>query len=306
MDNKDPSSIKVISKAEQTAIMGDTPYWKTWYDGNNPLWQKFNQRAMAAIQARKEPDDILATIAGTASLQVAAQHPELTFLEYSIGYRGVCAPYRIYQSQAWRHVSHGYLGLEYGRITDDVIYHWFHEDEFPTRQPDDYVLYVGRLTAVKGLTTVCRAAEAAKVKLYVIGEGDVSLITYGEYIGHMPPEERNRWMAGARALIAPTEYLEPSACVVTEAQLCGTPVIGPNWGGFPEYVEHGKTGILCKSFEEYVSAISTISSLDRGYVRDRARALYGWHAGLTAYQQYFDRIDQNRSSRVSAAQAAVS
>jgi glycosyltransferase involved in cell wall biosynthesis len=126
--------------------------------------------------------------------------------------------------------------------------------------------------------------------LKLIGDGDPSLITYGEYLGHMPPSERNRWMAGAVALLAPTEYIEPSACVCTEAQLCGTPVIASNWGGFTEYIEDNATGYLCRDLGEYVAAIKAVWSLDREYVRARARTLYGWDTGVTAYRRYFERM----------------
>ncbi len=282
--------IPCITKAEQTSMLGDVPYHKARYDANDPMFVLFNARVMKAIQTRKEPGDLIASITGSAQFQVAQQHSDLTYLEYSIGYRGVCASHRIYQSHAWRHVVHGYTGCEFGRNTDDVIYHWFHEEDFPTRPVEAYVLYVGRLVSVKGLRTVCRTAEAAGVKLYLIGDGDPSLITYGEYLGHMPPSERNRWMAGATALLAPTEYLEPSACVATEAQLCGTPVISTDWGGFTEYIEDGHTGFRCKSPEEFVQAIQASDTLDRDYVRARARKLYGWAAGRNAYAAYFDRV----------------
>jgi glycosyltransferase involved in cell wall biosynthesis len=282
--------VTCISDAERTKFLGEAPAHTVWYDGSNPMFVHFNVRAAAGIQARKEPGDILCTIAGTAQAAVWAQHQELFFLEYSIGYRGVCAPYRIFQSHAWRHVAHGYTGMEYGRAGDDVVYHWFHEDEFSTRPVEDYVLYVGRLTSVKGLKTVCRAAEAAGVKLYLIGDGDPSLITYGEYLGHMPPSERNRWMAGARLLLCPTEYIEPSACVVTEAQLCGTPVLASPWGGFTEYIEDKATGLLCKSLEQFTEAIRLWDAFDRSYIRRRARRLYGWHAGREAYGDYFSRV----------------
>jgi len=282
--------VTCISQKDQAKFLGDEPYHKAWYDAANPMFIHFNTRASSGIQARKRPGDVIATIAGTAQAPVWAQHQELPFLEYSIGYRGVCAPYRVYQSHAWRHVAHGYTGMEYGRPLDDVIYHWYHEDEFPTRPVEDYVLYVGRLTTVKGLKTVCEAAEKAKVKLFVIGDGDPSLVTYGDYIGHMPPSERNRWMAGATALIAPTDYIEPSACVCTEAQLCGTPVISTPWGGFTEYIENGQTGYRCKDMEQFVTAIRHVHQLDRDYVRARARTLYGWVAGKSAYYQYLTRL----------------
>ncbi len=295
--------INCFSKKEQADLLGDTAYWRTPYDQTNPLFVMFNARVNAMIQARKAPGDVIACIAGTAHAPVMLQHPELKFLEYSIGYKGVCAPYRVYQSHAWRHVVHGFTGMQYGREYDDVIPHWFHEDEFQTRPTEPYVLFVGRLIAVKGLRTVCEAAKAAGVKLFIIGEGDVSLITYGEYLGHMPPAERNRWMAGAEAVLCPTEYLEPSACVCTEAQLCGTPVIASNWGGFTEYIEDRRSGYLCRSLDEFVSAIGQRGDIDRDYVRARARTLYGWQTGVDAYRRYFARL--NSQERVTDATPAM-
>lgn len=297
--------VTCITKAEQDRMLDGTPYQKTWYDAANPLWVTFNARANAAIQKRKAPNDWIGTIAGSANLPIWQQHSDCRFLEYSIGYKGVCAPYRIFQSHAWRHVLHGVTGMDYGRLTDDVIYHWLNEDDFPEGQPDDYVLYVGRIHDVKGLRTVCRTCEAAGVRLVLMGEGDLSLITYGEYIGTWPPATRNRWMAGARALLCPTEYIEPSATVVVEAQLCGTPVIATPWGGFPEYIEDGQTGFLCKSPQEFITAIADVDALSRDYTRVRARMLYGWQAGKTAYAEFFARMAQGFEWPVAAVAAGV-
>lgn len=295
-----------ISKADQAKFLGDEPAHKAWYDAANPMFVHFNVRAAAGVQARKQPGDVIATIAGTAQASVWQQHQELPFLEYSIGYRGVCAPYRIFQSHAWRHVVHGYTGCEYGRPYDDVIYHWFHEEEFPTRPVEPYVLYVGRITSVKGVKTVCDAAERAGVALFLMGDGDPSIITYGDYLGHLPPSERNRWMAGAQAVLCPTAYIEPSACVCTEAQLCGTPVLSTPWGGFTEYLEDKQTGFWCKSLDEFVEAIDLAPYLDRGYIRARARRLYGWEAGREAYARYFQRFDSVADSFPTARSTAVS
>ena len=288
-------AICCISKARQAELLEGHSYHEANYHPQNPMWIEFNQVVSAEIQKRKQAGDLLAIAAGAgvANLAVWNQHSEMTCLEYSIGYKGIFAPYRIYQSHAWRHLLHGIGHADYGRPYDDVIYHWFHEDEFPIKPVDDYVLYVGRLVASKGLTIVCNAAKAAGVPLYIIGDGDPSLVTYGDYLGHMPPDARNQWMAGARALLAPTNYIEPSACVATEAQLCGTPVIATPWGGFTEYVEDGKTGFLCKSAQEFTDAIRRCDGVDRRYVRSRAQRLYGWAAGVEAYRRYFARLESD-------------
>jgi glycosyltransferase involved in cell wall biosynthesis len=86
--------------------------------------------------------------------------------------------------------------------------------------------------------------------------------------------------------------------VVTEAQLCGTPVISTDWGGFTEYIEQGQTGYRCDDLEEFVTAIHRAPDLDRDYVRARARTLYGWDAGKRAYTRYLTRLEAHVSQPV--------
>ncbi len=168
---------------------------------------------------------------------------------------------------------------------------FFETEKFPQAQPEDYVLYVGRFVPKKGIGVVCDAAKAAGVPLKLIGHGAKELITYGEYLGPVHEAAKIDAMAKAKALICPTLYVEPFGCIAPEAQLCGTPVISTDFGGFTETVEHGKTGYRCSLFGEFVDAIRKVDHIDRNYVRARARSLYGMDAAKVAYTQYFDRLN---------------
>lgn len=284
--------ISVLTAAEQAAFIGETPYQTVPFDVGTPLFLTFNSRAAAYLQSHKQPGDVLATICGSAQMPVWNQNPDLRFLEYSIGYRGACAPYRVYQSHVWRHVVHGFTGLDGGRECDAVIPPFYDVAEFPCgTDPDDYVIYCGRVVPRKGLATVCAAAQAAGVRLVVIGPGDPSILTYGEYMGTPPPEERNRLLAGAKALLMPTQYIEPFGNVSAEAQLCGTPVISTDYGAFVETVDHGRTGFRCTYLGEYVQAIQQADQLDRPAIRDRAVRLWSLETAVAAYRKYFHRLD---------------
>lgn len=284
--------VSCMSADEQRGFVGDTPYQAVPFEAGSPLFDTFNKRAAQHLRSIKQPGDVIATIAGSAQHFVSEHHPELRFLEYSIGYAGVCAPFRVFQSQAWRHLVHGFTRVDSGRDFDAVIPPWFNVADFPfTDQPNDYVAYCGRLTAVKGLKTVCDAAREAGVPLIVMGHGDPSLVTYGEYVGDVPMEERNRLLSGAKAVLMPTQYIEPFGNVSAEAQLCGTPVISTDFGAFTESVEHGVTGFRCTSLGEFVQAIDLAGDLDRRAIRRRAERLYSTDAAAVAYTGYFRRLE---------------
>lgn len=283
--------VSCLSAEEQRGFIGDTPYAAVPFDANSPLFATFNKRAAQHLRSIKQPGDIIATIAGGAQRFVSENHPELRFVEYSIGYMGICAPYRVFQSHAWRHVVHGFTGVDSGREFDTVIPPWFDVDAFPVSDPEDYVAYCGRLTAVKGLKTACDAAREAGVRLVVMGHGDPALVTYGEYLGAVGMEERNRVLSKARAVLMPTQYLEPFGNVSAEAQLCGTPMITTDFGAFTESVEQGVSGFRCTSLGEFVQAIDLASTLDRDIIRQRARRLYSTETAAVAYHAYFRRLE---------------
>jgi len=282
-----------ITKAEQKAILGDTPYQNAPFDGSHPLWLTFNARAAAHIRVVKQPHDVIATIGGSAHQLVAEHHPELRLLEYSIGYRGIApSSSRVYESHAWRHIVHGFTGVDGGRLFDAVIPPWFPVEDFPVLAPEPYAVYVGRLVPQKGVKIACEAAEMAGVKMVVVGHGDTSLVTHGaEYAGCVSTEERNVLLAKASMCLMPTQYIEPFGNVAAEAQLCGTPVISTDTGGFVDSVEQGRTGYRCASLGEFVQAIQLAPTLDRGYVRSRAVSLYGCESADASYRAYFTRFE---------------
>jgi glycosyltransferase involved in cell wall biosynthesis len=294
-ENDTPCSafVSCLTTEEQRGFVGATPYQAVPFDGNSPLFRAFNARAAQHLRAVKAPQDVIATIAGGAQGAVWEENAELALLEYSIGYTGlcVCAPFRVFQSHVWRHHMHGMNGIPTGRVSDTVIPPWFDADAVPYRETaEDYVVFCGRLTAVKGIKTACDAAQRAGVRLVVMGHGDRSLVTYGDYLGAVSTEERDRVYAGARAVLAPTQYLEPFGNIAAEAQLCGTPMITTDFGAFVESVEQGVTGFRCATLGEFVQAIDLARGLDRATVRARAVRLYGEDAAALAYQKYFARL----------------
>ncbi len=256
---------------------------------DHPVWQRQNALAIERIRTNVGPMDVLCLIAGLCQKPIADAFPQMPAVEIGVGYTGVFADFRIFES--YFHMAHVY-GLDRernGRFFDAVIPNYYDVTEFPfTEAPENYLLFVGRLNDDKGIHVAADAARLAKIPLVVCGQGTPPKGC--DYRGLVGVKERGRLMAHAKALICPTLYLEPFGGVAVEAQLCGTPVISTDWGGFTETVQHGETGYRCHTLGEFVQAVTDVETLDRRLIRVRAQARYGLDAIAPLYDAYFSRL----------------
>lgn len=304
--------VTVITKEEQKVLLDGWPYQYAALDNKGyPLWALANNRIIIEIGKRKQARDIICTIGGTSQEAVAKSHPDLPTVEYSIGYISTFAQFRVFESHAWRYMVHGLAKEWDGRHFDTVIPLFFDTTEFryePNKEP--YALYVGRLVPKKGVAIACEAAHRAGIPLKVIGHGDPSLVTHGaQWMGALDSHIRNEFMARASVLICPTLYIEPFGAIAAEAQLCGTPVVSTDYGGFIDTVEQGRTGFRCNYLGEYVEGLHAARTLDPDYIRTRALRLYSLEAAAVQYAAYFARLtllwDQGWNTVAPAPEAVV-
>lgn len=109
----------------------------------------------------------------------------------------------------------------------------------------DYYVYLGRVNEVKGVRTLCKAAEQMDKKLIVIGGGELlpklqeayKDCKQIEFKGQMQWEEFMPILRGARFMVLPAEWSENNPLTVIESQSLGTPVLGARIGGIPELIE---------------------------------------------------------------------
>ncbi len=282
--------ITCITKKQQKKFLKKSAYQYAASSNCVDLWRLHNKSAIRAIASRKQDRDFICTIGGVAQQEVALAHPDLMCVEYSVGYIESFAQYRVFESQAWRHAVGG--ANAHGKFFDDVIPLFFDHEQFkPAKKKQNFALYVGRLTYLKGIGIACQAAELAGIPLKVIGHGDSSLVTNGaEYLGAVDTATRNAMMSKAQVLICPTQYVEPFGSVAVEAQLCGTPVVSTDFGGFTETIEHGKTGFRCHVLGDFVRGLKDAKTLDPQYIRQRAIDNYSMDVVQHSYQRYFDRL----------------
>ncbi len=259
----------------------------------------FNQNAIAAIQERKQPKDILLCPMGNYQKPIAEAVNLLT-VEPGIGYTGVFSKFRVFESYAWMHYVYGLLKQNDGAWYDAVIPNYYDPKDFPY-QPNkqDYLLYFGRIVHRKGVRLASEVAKATGHQLYVVGQGSLDNPAEGlslgkeEHIVYHPavgPEERARLLGNAKAVLVPTYYLEPFGGVNVEAQLCGTPVITTDWGAFPETVLHGKTGYRCRTFEEFCWAVNNIWRIKPKNCHLWAVQNYSLDRVGKMYEEYFQRV----------------
>lgn len=260
-------------------------------------WRTLNLRVAAEVSERAEPGDFLCLIAGRCQESLAEALPELQAVEFGIGYGGVFAPFKVFESYAWMHAVYGAMadtkdaGALDGRAYDAVIPNYFDLDDFPLDEDkQDYLLYCGRLVDRKGVGVAAEVARRLEMDLLLAGDGP-HVPDYGRHVGSVGPDERAALMGGARALLAPTQYLEPFGGVVVEAQLCGTPAITTDWGAFPETVQQGVTGWRCRTVGEFVWAVENTERLaSSAEIHERAAARYSLEAVQPLYERYFNQL----------------
>jgi len=117
--------------------------------------------------------------------------------------------------------------------------------------PGTYVLFVGRVSAEKGIRTLLEAWSrfSPQVPLKIAGTGplmppDASATGSVQWLGHQPRENVLALMRGAALVVVPSECYETSPLAIIEAFAIGAPVIASRLGAMAEMVTEGDTGRL--------------------------------------------------------------
>ncbi len=120
-----------------------------------------------------------------------------------------------------------------------------------TRRP--WVVFMGRLSAEKGLDTLVEAAaRVPELQFKIVGDGPergrVEGRTRGlanvEVVGHVAGPAKWEWLRQARAVVVPSLWYEHFPYSILEAMSCATPVVASRLGSLPELVEDGVSGLL--------------------------------------------------------------
>ena len=120
------------------------------------------------------------------------------------------------------------------------------------------VLFVGRLTEIKGLPILLQAMEHVSGRLAIVGDGTLleeyrrlaaPLVGRAQFWGQCSLQQLRSLYASADVFCAPSIRLpsgqeEGFGLVVLEAMASGTPVVGSNTGGIADMIRDGENGLL--------------------------------------------------------------
>jgi len=295
--------VQVISAGERSACYGDYDMAREFFrhDRSDAALELFNANTIQAIRQRQQPGDFLLCSMGNYHQPVAQAMYSfpLFVVEPGVGYEGVFAQFRAFESYAWMHYIYGRMGQLDGNWYDAVIPNYFDPVEFPLQtRKDDYALFIGRIIRRKGLDVAVQVTRALGLRLVVAGQGSLKSVDesldiddpHVELVGSVGPQARAKLLGHARVVFAPTYYIEPFGGVAVEAQLCGTPVITTDWGAFSETVVHGVTGYRCRTFDDFVWATQHVDELDPLDCRAYAAANYSLERVQCMFEEYFARI----------------
>jgi len=117
---------------------------------------------------------------------------------------------------------------------------------------DGYYVYVGRLSAEKGISVLLSVFSNSKLPLKIAGSGPMEATVKEaaarnsniEFCGSLPAEETRKLISGAKALIFPSIWFETFGMVIIEAFSCGVPVIASAIGEARHLVTDNVNGFL--------------------------------------------------------------
>ncbi len=199
----------------------------------------------------------------------------------------------------------------YGIQTAEHIYHGIRLEDFPFRaqlqtepwaQPTrNRFIFVGRMVPQKGAREVVEIALASGIQLDLVGKIPSNSQSYwnsfshhidGKIIRYLGPQSQSevaRLMGEATGLLFPLQGIESFGQTIVEAMATGTPVIAYNVGALSELVVQGKTGFLVDTKEEFIKALTKVSTLKRKDCRKQAEQ-FDFYTMVQRYEKLYTSL----------------
>lgn len=127
---------------------------------------------------------------------------------------------------------------------------------------EGYVLYFGRLSHEKGVSTLIEAAKQCGCRLVILGTGPMEAELKAqakdcaniEFKGFQTGDALKQYVRNSRCVVLPSEWYENGPYSAMEAMAMGKPLIVSGYGGLPELVEDGVNGYIYQQGPEELAA----------------------------------------------------
>jgi glycosyltransferase involved in cell wall biosynthesis len=186
----------------------------------------------------------------------------------------------------------------------EVVHNGIPVDEYPFRRDkDDFVLFLGRLSPVKGPDLAIDAARRAGLPIVLAArcEGSAERRYFEEaieprlcdgvtWLGEVGSNRKRDLLSRARCLVAPVRWDEPFGLVLIEALACGTPVVALKRGAIPEIVDDGTTGFVRTRPEELPDALLRVDEIDPVACRLHAERRFSVVSMVSGYERTYERV----------------
>lgn len=168
--------------------------------------------------------------------------------------------------------------------------------------PEDYLLFIGRISIEKGVHFAIDVALQLDMPLIIAAKLEKTDQAYfREYVeprlsemvrwvGEVDEDERNRLMSKARCLLHPITFREPFGLVLIEAMACGCPVVAFNQGAIPEIIKTGTTGFVVQDLEAMIDAVDAVRDIDRAACREHALTNFSAKKMADGYEAVYQKI----------------
>jgi len=299
------------TKAKLVSVFPKALYWKgiSWKDPYGPLLQ-----AISCFEKAENFDIIhshsaywgLCFSALTKTKVITTYHGDFNSIpkntaKYSILEKFKNSPF-ISISNSQRKIK----GLKLNFIA--TIYNGIEIEKFKFNDiPNNYLVWMGRITPKKGLLEAIEVAKKVKVPLKIAAKIDKNhppdiefykkkvkplidgkkVIYIGEIGGY---KAKSNFLRNAIALINPIKWKEPFGLVMVEAMASGTPVIVFDKGSAKEIIKDGKTGFIVKNIPQAINVFKKIDKIKRRDCRKWVEKKFSNDRMINEYEKLYYKV----------------
>ncbi|MFO7952974.1 MAG: glycosyltransferase family 4 protein [Bacillota bacterium] len=183
-----------------------------------------------------------------------------------------------------------------------TVHHGIPVENYPYREePEDYLLFFGRIHHDKGAYESIRLAKQLGMPLVIAGiiqdqqyyDRYVAPYLDGEqvrYIGPVGSDNKGEVLGKARGLLHLINFDEPFGLSVVESMACGTPVIAFNRGSMPELIKDRVTGFLVDDLDQAREAVGRLDTLSRRDCRGHVKENFTTDLMVERYLEVYRKV----------------